>query len=338
MSSRKKSKDFLSFLFRLALSLTLLIWLFSKIDIKKTVEVLKSSDINFIMWGGIVFFSIYFILLTRWVVFIKALGLHVSSWNVLRYFFIGLFGNLFLPSAIGGDLIKIYGLCKDTSEKPKVVASVLLDRLSGYAGLVIVASTTFIFGYRGISDLSILGLILILAVGWTGVMAVLLNERLYSLCCCLFSRWPKVKDRIMEMHYDIAMLDHKAKAFSQTIGLSVITQITYAFVFFLLAKAMHQDVPMIYFFIFVPLISVAAAFPSIGGLGVREAGVVHLFKKVGVDPGISLSISLINFLFMVMVGLLGGLIFLTTKSSLVEGQTAPPLETVVSPRTNTDVS
>lgn len=308
-------KNILSFFFRFALSGALLWWLFSKIDINKTTDVLKTADRNFIAAALAVYFLIYYILLVRWFVYVKALNLRISFRTVFRYFSIGVFGNLFLPSAIGGDLIKIYGLCKDSSEKPKVVASVLLDRLSGYAGLVVVASIAFVFGYRWLNDVSVFILILGLAGGWSLVMAVLLNEKLYAGCCRIFAFWPKVKKSIMKMHYDIAMLNNKARALGQTIALSCLAQITYAAVFYLVAKALHQDIGMIYFLIFVPLISVAAAFPSIGGLGVREAGAAYLFAKVGVEPGIAVSISLINFLYMILAGLIGGVIYVVTLSS-----------------------
>ncbi len=308
-------KNILSFILRLAFSVFLLGWLFSKIDVKKTADILKTADINFILVALAVYCVIYYILLVRWFVYVKALNLKIPFRTVFRYFSIGVFGNLFLPSAIGGDLIKIYGLCKDSSQKPKVVASVLLDRLSGYAGLVVVASVAFIFGYRWIHDVSLFLLIAGLAGGWSLVMAVLLNEKLYAGCCRIFGFWPKAKESIMKMHYDIALLNNPARTLWQTVALSCLAQITYAVVFCLIARALHQEIGMIYFLIFVPLISVAAAFPSIGGLGVREAGAAYLFAKVGVDSGIAVSISLINFLYMILIGLIGGAVYVVTLYS-----------------------
>jgi uncharacterized membrane protein YbhN (UPF0104 family) len=72
---------------------------------------------------------------------------------------------------------------------------------------------------------------------------------------------------------------------------------------------------LIYFLIFIPMVCVASTFPSIGGLGVREAGAVYLFARIGIDSGIAASLSLINFLFMVVIGLIGGVFYVTTVSS-----------------------
>ena len=101
----------------------------------------------------------------------------------------------------------------------------------------------------------------------------------------------------------------------KAIGLSCLGQITFAFTFWLTARAFHQDIGIINFLIFVPLICVASSVPSIGGLGVREAGAAFLFAKIGVDSGIAVSMSLINFLFMVIIGLIGGAVYVFTISS-----------------------
>ena len=204
-----KLKNIFSLLLRFGVTIVLL-WLIARqIDFQKTKDTLLAADVRLMVLGFIVFFVIYFILFFRWVIFIKALDLKVSWAQAARYFAIGLFGNLFLPSSIGGDAIKIYGLCKECEEKPKVVASVLLDRLSGYGGLVVTASIFFTFGYHLINNVLILLLIMALAVIWFFVMAVLLNERLYAFFCQALNRFPKVKEPVMKMHYDIALLHHK---------------------------------------------------------------------------------------------------------------------------------
>lgn len=309
----EKTKTILSFILRFGLSAILLIWLYKKIDFQQTAEVLKTADVTLIFYGFLVFMLINLILLVRWIIYIKALKLGVPVSSIAKYFFVGLFGNLFLPSAIGGDLIKTLGLCMYTPEKAKVVASVLLDRLSGFAGMAVVAIVSFAFGHSLIKDLSLLTPIVIMAAASVLIGVVLFNEKIYSFCCRIFSRLPKVQKGLMQMHYDIALLKGRQYALYQAVFLSCAAQILGAVVFFYVAKALNQDIKLIYLIIFMPLICVAASMPSIGGLGVREAGVVYLFGKVGIDSGISLSISLINFLFMVVIGLFGGLMYAVMK-------------------------
>lgn len=310
-----KLKNIFWFFLRFGLSFLLLGYLFKKIDFQKTQDVLKSADLNFILFAFLFFIFIHVLLLIRWHIFIRALDLSVSIFDMVRYFFIGLFGNLFLPSSIGGDIIKILGLCKGNDQKAKVVASVVLDRLSGFAGIVVVAVTVFTFGYGYVNEPSLLIPIVVIAAASILIAAFLFNTAIYSFGCRIFNAIPKIKDSLMKMHHDIGLLNNRKLEGFKAIGMSCLSQATLSVVFFLIAKAFHQDINFIYFLIFIPLICVASSLPSIGGLGIREAGAAYLFGKIGVDSGIAVSISLITFLFMVVVGLTGGLYYVITLYS-----------------------
>lgn len=304
-----------SFLLRFGLSAGLLWFLSSKIDIAKAWDLLRSARIDFLIYACIVFFVINLIILWRWFIFIKALGVTSSVLDIVRYYFIGLFGNLFLPSSVGGDFLKIYGLCRNSTQKTTIVASVLLDRLSGFAGILLVSLVAFIIGYRYIQDGSLLIPIVGMAVVGAGIVGVLFNKKIYSFCCRIFSRLPKVQKALMGLQQDIALMKGKRMEGFKAIAVSCLAQSISAVCWYLVARALSQDVSIIYFLIFVPLTCIAASFPSIGGLGVREIGSVYLFSKAGIGSEIAASISLINFLFMVIVGLIGGLVYVVTLSS-----------------------
>ena len=316
MTLSKNSKSLLSFLARLMISGALLWYVFTLIDTENTAQVLVSADLRYIALAALIFVFINGILLCRWFVFIKALDLEVPVKSVVKHYFYGLFGNLFLPTSIGGDLIKVIGLCRHSSEKPKIVASVLIDRLSGFAAIAIVSVVAFLFGHRLIADNTLIIPIALMAAGVLVIAGILFNERIYSFGCRLFARFPHIQKGLMTVHYDIALLKgaRKYKEGIKGVCLSCLSQVIFAFTFYFTAKGLHQEIPMLYFLIFVPIICVASAFPSIGGLGFREVGAAYLFAKVGVESGVAVSLSLINFLFMVMVGLVGGFIYVYTLS------------------------
>ncbi|MCA9400773.1 MAG: flippase-like domain-containing protein [Candidatus Omnitrophica bacterium] len=312
MNQTKKTNGLLSFFIRFGLSFLLLAYLFSKIDIQKMIDVTRSADLFHLGVALGLFVVVLWVLLWRWFVFIGALELKVPVFQAVRYYFFGIFGNLFLPSAIGGDIIKVIGLCKDCAQKPKVVASVLLDRLSGFASIVLISVTAYLFGFSLIDDQALLIMIVLLACGPTVVCLFLFNSKLYEFCCRIFNIFPKVKQAFMNLHYDILLLKDKKGQGVKAIAVSCLAQSIFIFTFYFTAKALHQDISIIYFLIFVPMICVAAMVPSIGGLGVREFGTAYFFTKVGMDSSVAVSMSLINFLFMVITGLLGGLLYVTT--------------------------
>ena len=305
-------KSPLSLIIRLALSFGLLAWIFSKIDLEHTWSVIKSADLGYLFWAFIVFFIINIVILLRWFVLISALRLQAPFWDVVKWFFIGIFCNLFLPTAVGGDVIKIIGLSKVVPQKPKVFASVVVDRLSGFAGVVVIAAIMFVLGNKHIPDQSVGGSIVVMTLVSLAITAVLFSHRIYSFCCKFFNRWPTVKESLMSVHYDIALMKGKVGEGLLSILLSCLAQLLLAYVYFLVSKALNQDIEFFYFLIFSPLICVATSLPSIGGLGVREMGWAYLLSKVGVVKGVAVSISLINFVFMLIVGLIGGAMYVAT--------------------------
>jgi uncharacterized protein (TIRG00374 family) len=255
------------------------------------------------------------IILWRWMILMKALGLKFKKLSAVRWFFVGMFCNLFLPSSLGGDVVKGLGLSKETGHRPKVFASILLDRLTGFVGIVLVAFVSFFFGREIIGDSSLIVSIVIMAGVSLSLGIVLFSHRIFSLACKVFKPWPKVKEALMKLHYDIVLLRGNYKKVALTIGLSIASQVVYAYVFYLIALGLHQNVSFVYFIIFSPLVCVVSTLPSIGGLGVREMGWVYLLSKVGVHQGVALGLSLLNFLFMIIVGLVGGIWYVTTLSA-----------------------
>ena len=221
-------------------------YLFSKIDLGRIWEVLRGARLEFLIYAGLFFFVVNLVLLARWFIFIKALEVTSSARDVVRYYFIGLFGNLFLPSTIGGDILKIYGLCRNSSQKMRVVASVLLDRLSGFAAIVVVSVMAFILGYRFLRRASLWSR----SSGWLfwpGFACVLFNEKLFSFCCGIFAKLPKVQKALMGLHYDIALMKGKRREGFSAIAVSCLSQVVYAVCWYLIARALSQDVDLIYF-------------------------------------------------------------------------------------------
>lgn len=311
---KRIAKTFFSFLLRFGLSAGLLWLIFSRIDDKEQIAILiNTADPWYIFYALVFFGAVHYIVLLRWRIFIKAFSLDIPWMNMSRYFFLGLFGNLFLPTAIGGDVIKTAGLCINTQEKQKVVASVLLDRLSGFASMVVISCLSLAVGFQYFKNPLIWLTVLMMGLTLTGIGVVLFHEKLYRFFCQVFYFFPKVRTAVMQMHYDIALLKDQKRVLIQAVGVSCFSQIFLAVTFFLLAKALHQDVMLFYFIIFTPIACVASSFPSIGGLGFREGALEYLLVGAGVAAGVGASIGLLSFLFMVVVGMGGGVFFFMTK-------------------------
>ncbi|MBI3314981.1 MAG: flippase-like domain-containing protein [Candidatus Omnitrophica bacterium] len=302
------------FLARFGLSVALLGWILSRIDLTKTWQALKGADPWLMAAAFLIFISTNIIIFFRWKVFVKALDLRCDTFNGARWFLIGLFCNLFLPTSVGGDVVKGMGLAKATGQNPKVFASIVLDRLAGFSGIVVTACVSFAFGRAVVQDSSVLASIALMTAVSMLLAVTLFSRRIFYWVAAAFAFWPRLKKGLMELHDDIVLMRGKQVQGLETVGLSVLAQLVLAFEFYVTAKAMHQQIPLVYFVIFSPLVCVATSLPSIGGLGVREVGWVYLLSKVGVHQGVAVGLSLLNFFFMVLVGIFGGFFYVATLS------------------------
>jgi uncharacterized protein (TIRG00374 family) len=89
-------------------------------------------------------FSLY-----RWGLLMRGQGIALSLPHLFRYGMIGAFFNTTMPGAVSGDLIKAWYVLADRKgqRKTPVLASVLLDRVMGVFGLILVsASPLLLFG------------------------------------------------------------------------------------------------------------------------------------------------------------------------------------------------
>jgi glycosyltransferase 2 family protein len=323
-----RTKNVVSFLLRLGLSAVCLGVLFRYyIDWDDILRVVKGADVHLLWLAFGVNFLITIILLIRWYLIMFALGLKAPIGMVFRYFFIGIFCNLFLPTSIGGDLVKAIGLSRRVGQKPKVFASVVLDRLSGFAGMVIIAILAYSIGSRFIDAPSVIVPISILAVTSLAVGGMLFHKPTYAFFCEVFRHFPRIHKALMDMHADVMLMRGKKRTGWGCVFLSSGIQVIAAYMYFLIATALHIKARMLYFVIFGPIVGAVTMLPSLGGLGVREAGWVYFLAKVGVDKGAAAGLSLISFAFVIIVGLLGGLIYVSTSPAgrVQRAQEDPPV-------------
>jgi uncharacterized protein (TIRG00374 family) len=108
--------------------------------------------------------------------------------------------------------------------------------------------------------------------------------------------------------------DHK-RPLLVAFGLSVAVQAMIAVYYTLAAVVLGVDVSPIYFFAFLPSITLVSILPiSIGGLGVRELVMIYLFSRVGVDSADILTVGLVIHALNTLLSLVGAPLMLRQRS------------------------
>ncbi|HNX68495.1 MAG TPA: lysylphosphatidylglycerol synthase transmembrane domain-containing protein [Candidatus Omnitrophota bacterium] len=195
--------------------------------------------------------------------------------------FVGLFYNLFLPSALGGDVVRAYYAYKHSGKKIESATSILLDRLLGFLATISMAVFGMMYFSKEASnpyiEYAVYGACVVLGF----FVVFFASKRFARLFKGLKILVPseKLKHRLAEVYHAIYGYRHHRGPVLVAILLSFVGQAVFIAVNYLIAVSLGVDINFWKFFILIPVISIVSMAPSIGGLGVREASVLYLFSR-----------------------------------------------------------
>ena len=117
------------------LSLALLVYLISSQGWGEIIQVLGSMPAHY-FWAalGLMMLSRISVSL-RWFTLLRTAGVKMSLWESLRLTFMGLFASNFLPTTVGGDLVRMAGALYLHVDAGVGAASLVIDRLVGMTGM-----------------------------------------------------------------------------------------------------------------------------------------------------------------------------------------------------------
>lgn len=306
-------KRFFLIILRIGISFILIFFLFKQIDKRIIFENIKNADKLFLALAFLLNFFIYFFCFLRWRMLIKASGIFAPLKRLIAAFCGGIFFNVLLPSAIGGDIVRVLDLGSFLKKRRTVFATVLLDRLSGCIGVVIVAWGAFLLGFRFIYHQNIFYSISLITILLLLILFFLFNSFLFNRIIKILDNLPfliRINNFLKDFYVQISTFKNYKKIILKSILLSIFIQIIGPIGFYLLAQGLGIKIKIIYFFIFIPLIGAITLLPiSLGGLGIRDVACVFFFSQVGVSKALAFSASLISFFFILIYAGLGGIIY-----------------------------
>lgn len=263
--------------------------------------------------------AVAFILITtqavstlRWSIILRK-DMDVSYLRLLSIYFIGMFFNNFLPTMVGGDLVKGYFLYRSSGKGDVSFASIFLDRYSGFTALMLITAVALIPGYALISGTNLPALFALLLCGFFFGSLFLWLGGLHNWAMKLFSRihFYGINKKI-DTFYNVLM-SYKARPdiLAKAFACSVFVQCGVMAGYWFLGRQLGIDAGIGYYFLFIPLTAVISMLPiSLSGLGIREGAFIYLFAKAGVPTEQALTLSLMWFAVMAIVSLIGGFEYL----------------------------
>lgn len=273
--------------------------------------VLALKNIN--LWMFALGFAVFIITLVvasyRFFLIIKAQGdPDVNFKEAVSLTFIGVFFNNFLPTSIGGDLVKAYYLSHKTCDRMGSFTSVLVDRLIGLLTMIFMASAALLFIQSSlIGDDIRRALYVVTAVALVVVLLIVNKTFAKSLSWVLaFAKPMTVK--LKDAYYTVHRYKHNKRLMAKSLAISVVSQLLSYISFGLVAFSIGASISPIDALLRIPLVSLMSMLPSLNGLGLREGATIVLFGPM-IGKENAFAVSILWILVLLMSSVLGGFIY-----------------------------
>ncbi|MGX7742737.1 lysylphosphatidylglycerol synthase transmembrane domain-containing protein [Rhodopseudomonas parapalustris] len=253
----------------------------------------------------------------RWQAIGECCEAPLTTARSMRYTMIGAFFNQTLPSAIGGDAVRVWLLARAGAGWRAATYSVFVDRAMGLIALSAMIFVTLPWTLRLIGDADgRLGLMLLdFAALGAGVVFLALPFLRFGLL-----------DRIWATRHMRACSEVAVKVLStlQSATMIVITSLVITIlavvIAWCVARAIEAPTSFMQLLELVPPIMLITMIPiSIAGWGVREASMGLAFGYAGLNPGDGVAVSLLFGAVYFVVGGIGGLIWIASAEKAGKG-------------------
>lgn len=244
---------------------------------------------------------------------LKSEKIKMPFFKLLELTYIGFFFNNFMPSAIGGDIVKAYYAGTITKEKAKSYVSVFMDRLTGLFSFAIIGCVALVIGWNAITEPTVKRSVILFIIMCGTVAMVALNAKIARMISKVLSKvhFKNIGEKLLKVYNMLHSYKNRLGVIWKTIGISMIAQASYFTVMFILFRASHSDIPYNVVFIIMPLVCVITMLPSLGGLGLREGAIVALFGPfVGADKAFGVGLLLFGILF--TISIMGAIIYMVS--------------------------
>jgi glycosyltransferase 2 family protein len=305
------NRKWLAVIAKAAISVLLIWYLFDRVDVTKVMARARTLDLGEAALAIAVLLVQTGFVTARWWLVAHIMKASLAFGAALRILWVGLFFNQTLPSAVGGDAIRVWLVTREGTPLGKAVNLVLCDRVFALIVLVGIIGLTLPIVYARIDDEATrTTLSALVGVGAAGIAAFLLiGERIADL----LQRWRFTKpfaalardfrQLFIQPAWTLALI-----ALSSTIHLLTIATV--------LLIGWGLDLPITFAdaLIVVPTVLMVTTLPiSVAGWGVREGAMVAGFGFLGIAADGVLALSVLFGLATILVALPGGLLWLVGR-------------------------
>jgi uncharacterized protein (TIRG00374 family) len=311
--TRSKLKDLLIVL-KLTVSTVLLVILFRRADLPSMAARFRQMDP---IWT-IAALGTYGLMLAvsawRWRLLLRIQTIDVSLGTLTKSFLVATFFNNFLPSNIGGDVVRVADTAPFAGSKTVATTVVLIDRIIGLIALLVLAAAASVFAWKLGLRLKGMQYVWVALVGFTAALLLCLRnpETLArTIRSVLSNRLMALQTRLQNLVGAISRFAQQPRGLWYAFGGALVVQALLVLFYVCAAHSLSVPFPLLAASVIVPISLAVQMVPvSINGFGVREAVFAFFFAGLGLNVSSALTLSLGSAALIMLFSLSGGAVFL----------------------------
>jgi uncharacterized membrane protein YbhN (UPF0104 family) len=315
--SGSRARSLLIAALKASVSIALLWLLFSRVNVARLWSIAKTASASWLVAALGLYLVMILTSAWRWGLLLRAQGLVFPFRKLTSSFLVATFFNNFLPSNIGGDVIRIADTAPAAGSKTLATTVVLIDRGIGLLGLVLMAAIGATIGPRfgeagGAAGAGVLwlGFVVATAIATVALLFPTMFTRLLHPLRLLHAEW--VDERLARLTLALSRFREAPAALGGCFAGAVVVQTVLVAFYLAIAHSMHIPIGFAELAVIVPVTFIVQMVPlSMNGFGIREATFGFYFTRLGLPLESALLVSFMGAALIMLFSLSGGLVYLS---------------------------
>ena len=327
LESGKSVKRWLLIAVRVVVSTILLAWVLSRANLREVLAAAAGAQLPLLLFAYALNFVGVLITAVRWRGLLEAHGVNAPMGFLVRSVLVGVFFNNFLPSTVGGDAMRAYDLYR-LAQRSAPMTSVVVDRLLGLIVLTLFALVSLPFASQLTSRTP--GLSLLVVGGGAGLLIVawsIFSAGSFGILLRMLSKLPAgLSAPAGRLFGGFGAYRGQTAALVRGFGWSFLLQSNVILYYVVIARAFGYDIPVIDFFLMVPLVLYVMMVPiTVNGIGLRENVFALFFAAYGIGNSGAVAFAWLAYFGGLLYGILGAAVYALRRVDPALEPVTPPV-------------
>ena len=295
--------------------------LFSPAGRKLLLDTLRNADVALLVVAVLIGVVVNMVSALKWFMLTQAQNLGASYWRIFAYYLIGQFYNMFLPTSVGGDIVRSYELGKFSGRQADALASVFVERYTGVVTLLMVAGIAVLTQLSRFNQGFIIVTLVVFFLGLALIAWLIIDDRPYqsfrAMVQSSFAATEKVFTKLDKLLLSIVVYKNQPSTLVVAFVNSVVFYFFAVINVYITALVFSPEIVFLDILIATPIIMLIMNLPiSIGNIGLMEVGYVTVLELMGYGAELGVAIMFLMRFKSIFDAALGGILhpnFVTKK-------------------------